>query len=210
MISILIVAAGASRRMGRQKQLLKWKNTTLIGHSIEQAIASSAENVHVVLGSNYATIENAIKSYPINILRFNEWEKGMGNTIAYSIKTLVSGTIFDAAAGSAKDCGLKKGILIMLADQPQVSTEYLNKLIKAFYSQPKGIVATHYNDQGDGVPAIFAQRYFNHLISLKRDKGAKQIIRNSRHDVFSMTPKKAFIDIDTYATYLSMHSLIGK
>jgi len=66
-IAILILAAGESKRMGTVKQLLKWKNTTLLGHTI---LVSEELNLKTfaVLGANYERIKNSINHYSIQIL----------------------------------------------------------------------------------------------------------------------------------------------
>ncbi|MBG7631334.1 MAG: NTP transferase domain-containing protein, partial [Bacteroidetes bacterium] len=51
-IAMLILAAGESKRMNGIKQLLPWKNTTLLGNAIEQGLNSNVNLVYVVLGAN--------------------------------------------------------------------------------------------------------------------------------------------------------------
>lgn len=191
MISIVIIAAGASSRMGEPKQLLQWGNTTLLGHALEQANASRADSVYVVLGANFEKIASTISSTRAQVLKYDDWQKGMGNTIAYSIDHLTTSKL------------KRDAILIMLADQPQVSTLFLNQMIDAYHNQQQGIVATHYADSGAGVPAIFDKQYFDQLMLLSGDKGAKSLLNKNKGDVLALSPQTQFIDIDTRDTYLS-------
>ena len=67
-IAILILAAGESSRMGKPKQLLKWKDSNLVNYSISKAIQLSPKNVFVVLGCNFEQIKNEIQENNITIL----------------------------------------------------------------------------------------------------------------------------------------------
>jgi molybdenum cofactor cytidylyltransferase len=90
----------------------------------------------------------------------------------------------------------------MLADQPEVTTNYLNILIEMHQKNPSKIIATTYNDNS-GVPAIFPKKYFDKLQLLKGDKGAKAFINSHILETIKLQRKKPFLDIDTQEEYLS-------
>jgi len=104
----LLLAAGASRRMGTPKQLLPWRGKTLIEHQIETLLKTDQE-VYVVLGAHAERILPVLKPYPVNPIIFEQWSLGMGNTIAFSVAYLI------------KKQGSMDGILIALTDQPLVT-----------------------------------------------------------------------------------------
>lgn len=185
-IALLILAAGASSRMGSPKQLLKWGDSTLLNHSINQAINSKAMGVFVVLGANHEIISKSIENTSVSLLENDDWKQGMGNTIAYGI-THIQGLDYD-------------GVLLMLADQPQVDTSFLNQLIDTFQSNSKNIIATAYSN-GNGVPALFDKLYFKELCAFEGNKGAKSLIQDSLNKVLSISPKAPFLDIDTKEEY---------
>ncbi len=85
-IAIVILAAGASKRMPEIKQLLPWKQTTLIGHVIEQCIASKAAETFVVLGAHADEISKVITNQKAHILFNEKWEQGMGTSIAAAMR----------------------------------------------------------------------------------------------------------------------------
>jgi molybdenum cofactor cytidylyltransferase len=91
-------------------------------------------------------------------------------------------------------------ILIMLADQPKVDTDYLNHFIDEIQKQPSKIIASSYSGIS-GVPAIFPKAYFNQLLHLKGDQGAKQLLNSPKSEVISFTTNK-LTDIDTKQDYL--------
>ncbi len=77
-IAIMIMAAGASSRMGIAKQLLPWGKSTLIGNAIKNAKESNCSNVFVVLGANADAIKNSVGLKEEAIILNNDWESGLG------------------------------------------------------------------------------------------------------------------------------------
>lgn len=189
-IAIVILAAGSSSRMGKAKQLLPWGELTLIEHSIRQAILVKSASVYVVLGALRKSIEQSILTSPVKIIHNPVWENGIGSSISVVMDELITQK-FDA-------------VLLMLADQPEVDTDYLNKMIYNFKNSPKDIVATAYSSK-NGVPAMFHQTYFSALQKLNIDSGAAQIIKLNNEATLSLKPKKYFTDIDTIETYKALH-----
>ena len=180
--------------MGSPKQLLKWGNSTLLNHSIDQAVASKADEVYLVLGANYEKIISSITEPSVVVFAHTDWRKGMGNTLAFVVNQL-------------KDFEFD-GILVMLADQPQVDTSFLNVLISEVELGDKPIVATSYKMEG-GVPAIFDKSYFNELTSLLGDIGARLVINKNLVHTTLMTPSTPIIDIDTKKMYEETKSLLS-
>lgn len=195
-ISILILAAGSSSRMDAIKQLLPWKNTVLVNHSIRVAKDTGASGVAVVLGARASQIREVIDAETardVLILHNEVWEQGMGSTIAYGVAQLLnSGTTL-------------AGILIMLCDQPLIDTEYLNELISMFGTRKKGIVATRYG-QGSGVPAIFGSAYFQDLKQLNSGHGARELLAANKEDCLILDAGKRCTDVDTREDYLNLLS----
>lgn len=186
-IAILILAAGASCRMGRTKQLLAWEGTTLLGNAIEAAKASKASSVVVVLGANSESIQKKIEVNGIEIVENKKWKSGLGSSIACGIKFLL------------KTHPKITAVLVMLADQPLIDTVYLNAMIATFNESGKG-VATRYNSKA-GVPALFPRANFEKLATLQDDFGAKNII-NGPKEIFSvLNPGHKTRDIDTKSDY---------
>ena len=91
-IAIVILAAGASKRMGEPKQLLKWGDTTLINHAINTAVAVNSKEILLVLGAHYELIEKSIENSEVTILNNLHWEKGLGKSIAFAIDYLQNST----------------------------------------------------------------------------------------------------------------------
>lgn len=187
-IAVLILAAGASSRMGRTKQLLPWKDTTLLGNAIRNAKASDVGCVAVVLGANAASIQKEIPKNNVEIVENAEWQYGLGSSIACGMKFLL------------ETYPKTKAILTMLADQPLIDAGYLNTMIAAFNQNGKRIIATAYKNRA-GVPALFPESYFEKLATLEDDFGARNIINGPYKKVLILDPGRKNLDIDTKSDY---------
>lgn len=183
-IAILILAAGGSSRMGKVKQLLPYKHTTLLGWAIEQALESEADEVFCVLGANAEKIEKSVRHYDTNTILNRNYSDGLSSSIVTGIRELND---YDA-------------ILVMLADQPLVTTSYLNDLINLYRTYPDMIVASNYG-ASNGVPAVFPENYFSQLLKLKGDKGAKEFLNDTSYEVLSLNIGEKLIDVDTEEDY---------
>lgn len=194
-IAIIILAAGASSRMGKIKQLLPWKQTTLIGNAIEQALDSKADDVFVVLGANYQLISKEIEQENITIIYNKNWTLGMGSSIICAMD------FFD------KKHKKYDGVLITLVDQPLIDVIYFNMLINKFIDN--NIIASKYKNRV-GVPAIFSLKYFNELRQLNGDIGARDLILKHINDVKKIDAFDKIQDIDSIESYEHLYSLFGK
>lgn len=196
-IAMIILAAGESKRMGTIKQLLPWKNTTLLGNLIEQGLASNVEKVFVVLGANYKNIIKKVETDNIEIIYNKNWSLGMGFSISFAMHYIDKKALcFDA-------------VLIALVDQPLIDVVYFNKLTNSFISDDYEIVTSKYNERV-GVPAIFSSKYFDLLSKLESDFGARKIIKENIDDLKVVNEEDNLIDIDTISDYKSLFHRHGK
>ncbi|CAL2102862.1 NTP_transf_3 domain-containing protein [Tenacibaculum sp. 190130A14a] len=183
--AIIILAAGSASRMGAIKQLLPYKNTTLLGWAIQNAVQSNAKATFCVLGANATQIIEEIKQSSIPIIINAEYKDGLSSSIASGIEHIENRS-FDH-------------VLIMLADQPNVNTDYLNTLLNTSQEHPHNIIASDYG-KNVGVPAIFPKAYFQNLTKLKGDKGAKLFLQHHLSEVMKIKTID-LIDIDTKEEY---------
>ncbi len=186
-IATLILAAGSSTRMGKPKQLLPYKNTTLLGWTIQNALKLNTHKTFCVLGANATQIRESIENKKIMILENLDHQKGLSSSIVYGVTSIKNEDI--------------DGILIMLADQPKISTPILEKLTTTFIANKNQIVAFNYGNK-IGVPAIFPRSSFDILLKLKGDKGAGDILKNIALSID--IEQKYLTDIDTVKQYESL------
>jgi molybdenum cofactor cytidylyltransferase len=177
-VGILILAAGESSRLGEPKQLLSVANKTLISRTIEESLKSDATRVIVVLGSKYEEIMKVIAGYSVETVINKDWKKGMGNSLKYGLNLM---TGMDA-------------IITSVCDQPFISSNVFNSLIKTWSHGENPVVASSY--QGTvGVPALFDQALFKEIESISDLSGAKQLLVD--RSIASVAFPEGSIDIDT-------------
>lgn len=184
--AILILAAGSASRMGKIKQLLPYKDSTLLEWTIEQAQKSVVKKVFCVLGANKGTIEKQLAIKTIEVIYNPNYKNGLSTSIVEGIEFLQEHN-FD-------------NVLIMLADQPHITFDYLNSLIEVSKNTPSKIIASNYNGS-IGVPAIFPKKYFSDLLNLKGDKGAKNFLLENNNNVIRVNSSQNLLDIDTPEDY---------
>ena len=194
-IGLIILAAGASTRMGTPKQLLAYRGCTLIRHIIEVAIASYCQPIAVVLGAHAERIKHEISHLPVQIVENQQWEEGMSTSIRVGLEALLAmNPNLDAVA-------------IALCDQPFVSSPTLERIVEAYRLTGKPIIASEYSGTL-GVPALFNRTLFSELMTLKSTEGAKKLIKKHIHEVFSVPFPEGAIDIDTPKDYEQLPTLI--
>jgi len=185
---IIILAAGSSSRFGSTKQLVHFKGKTLLQHTIEEATEAGAEPIIVVTGANANEISKEIKNEKIEIVFNKDWEQGMALGIIIGLKKAIS-----------LNNKMEKAI-IAVWDQPFISSSLFQQLYQKQNESAKYIVACCYADT-IGTPALFTQKYFDVLMKLKGDEGAKKLMKTYSEDVATVDFPKGYIDIDTKEDY---------
>ncbi len=185
---VIILAAGASSRLGSPKQLLAYSGATLLQHSIEAAQSSYASSVLVVLGANAEIIKSAINHTPANVVVNPDWKEGMASSIRCGLQTLVELHPETEA------------IIFMVADQPFVTAALLNNLMELNRNDQRSIVASKYGSTF-GTPVLFTRKFFPELMELTGDVGAKSLVRKYMNEAAFVSFPKGEIDIDTVEDY---------
>jgi molybdenum cofactor cytidylyltransferase len=192
--AIIILAAGNSSRLGEPKQLLKYRNKSLIRHIAEATSETVGSNVIVVTGSNAELIQNEIQDLSIQLVPNADWQEGMASSIVTGISKLIS---------QSPQC---KGAVIAVSDQPFVTRVLFRDLIQSSIQNGSGIVASSYG-QTVGTPVFFSSSYFPELLRLTGAEGAKKLIRRFENDVTTLPFPLGSMDIDTQEDYQKLLSL---
>ena len=188
-IGLIILAAGASVRMGKPKQSLEFDGTTLLRRSIQVALNSDCSPVVVVLGARNEILREEIKDCTVSIVINESWQAGMSSSIKTGLKKLIETE------------NQMRGVLIMVCDQPLVSAELLNRITAAHKKTNAPVVASRYADTL-GVPALFNRSLFPQLLELKETGGAKKIIKHFENEAVAVLFEEGKFDIDTPDDYL--------
>ena len=183
-IAVLILAAGSSSRLGKPKQLVKFKSKTLLQHSIDVSEALDLSEKIIVLGANEETILNEVDLKNHKLLVNNNWQEGMSTSLKRGLEEVqnLHPNI--------------ENVLVLLSDQPFISEPVLQELIDkhleanrlASFSEYRGI---------PGVPAIFSREIFPDLMRIEGDRGARDLIKNGLTNYQLVPFDKGIVDIDT-------------
>jgi molybdenum cofactor cytidylyltransferase len=188
MNGIIILAAGASSRLGQAKQTLQYKQGSLLKHTIHAAVRSAIGPVVVVIGANEALVRDHIANEDVFLVSNPGYEQGMATSIQAGLNHFMQ---------AHQEC---ENIVLMVCDQPHVSSELLKNLLETKHNSEKPIVACSYKNTV-GVPAIFNKSFFVDLLSLQGDEGGKKILVNNLSSVATIPFPAGTIDIDTIADY---------
>lgn len=186
-VSGIILAAGASSRMGQPKQLLPLSGEPLLSHAIRAALASKLAEVVVVLGYQAEAITAAIGPLGHKTVVNTSYAEGQSTSVRAGL----------AAIDSASDA-----VLFLLGDQPEVSVAVVDGLIEAFAGHVSAIVVPQYGDTR-GHPVLFGRELFAELDAVSGDMGAREVMARHRDSLvlvsFPETPAPP--DVDTPAAY---------
>ena len=196
-IQLLLLAAGSSSRMGSAKQLLSWGNKTLIEHQIKELL-DTGNLVSVVLGAYANEIIEVIDELPIEIYINENWKKGMGTSISFGTeKLLVQHSNLD-------------GVLISLIDQPLLNSSHFKKMLNLFQKGKEQIIVSKSKTGWSGAPVLFDKTYFDELLKLKHDEGAKVIMNKYQNLIQFVNSGIILKDMDTPKAYAELFELYNK
>ncbi|GGZ92580.1 nucleotidyltransferase family protein [Algibacter mikhailovii] len=188
-IAVVILAAGASSRMGKPKQLLDWGGSTLLRHAIKTIKEVKVADIVVVLGAHSETVAHSIQDDSISAIVNSNWHMGLGSSIACAVSHILE---------SKQNM---EGVLFVLADQPFVTPIYIENMLARFKNGEAMIIGTSYDNNKMGVPALFDSSYFSELALLNGDNGAKDVLIKQKEKLILLNPGFENIDIDTKEDY---------
>ncbi len=176
----IVLAAGASRRFGSTKQLALLEGTPLVQRAVRSAENICGPLTVLVAGNDWKSVVSAAVPLQGFIVINEEFADGLSTSLRAAVDSV--GEVADA-------------ILLLLADQPLVSTAHLKDLASLWRKHTGSIVASAYADT-TGPPIIFPRRFFPELVSLDGDRGAKGIIDSNQDKLKIVAFEPAAVDID--------------
>lgn len=184
----LVLAAGASSRMGRAKILLPWAAGNLLDHAIDQARCLSSE-VWVVAGCYYPVVRYRVKRRPSRWVYNRSWEEGIASSLKIGLDALPRNT---------------QGVFILLADQPLITKSALADLRLAVEKVPRQPVAADYRGR-PGVPAYLPRSLWHRVAALQGDRGAAQLLMQAGARTLVIPGTEA--DVDTPADWRRLRTV---
>jgi molybdenum cofactor cytidylyltransferase len=183
MVSAVVLAAGASTRMGTQKLLLPLGNEPLVRRSVRQICDAGFDDVLVVVGHEHMKVLAALEGLAIRHALNAAYETGMGS----SFRTAVEHLTGSAAA------------MFALADQPFVTTHEYRTVLDTYRRHAPAIVSVRYGEVM-APPHLFEREFFPELAQLEH--GARSVLQRHRERTMVLQfPPDLLVDIDTPEDY---------
>ncbi|MBK7634434.1 MAG: nucleotidyltransferase family protein [Saprospiraceae bacterium] len=174
--------------MGRPKQLLQFGGTTLLQHTVDVVKAIKVDQAMIVTGAYHDNIIEETNIGDLFIEHNESWHEGMTSSIVCGLE------------GILKIAPDTDAVLILMCDQPFLSAEILNEMIKTYHHSSKEIVQCQYGEDS-GPPVLFDKSLFASIGTLKDKNGARSIIKNNPDKVAHVSFPDGRIDIDTEDDY---------
>lgn len=185
MVACVLLAAGASRRLGKPKQLVRHRGRALLLHAVAAARGALPDApLIVVVGAEALRVRLALQRARCDarIVGNPKWREGLATSLRAGLRATDPAT---------------NAVLVLLVDQPLVDAAALARLVAAWRRRPGTPAAARYEDR-IGVPAVLPRRHWRALKSLRGDEGARALLRGSA----TLTPvdmPEAALDVDTPA-----------
>lgn len=182
----LVLAAGASLRLGRPKQLLPWGDQSLLARIISETMAWPVDVVWCVLGYEADRILDEAGLPDVPIVINPEWESGMASSLRVGLDALSQDPRLDRT-------------FIVLGDQPSIPRTVVERLLEAANRSRAPAIVPRYRYTWSN-PVLISRRLWLRLMSLSGDEGAKRLLKAHPEWVeevwFDLLPPR---DVDTQA-----------
>jgi molybdenum cofactor cytidylyltransferase len=184
-VAAMILAAGRSTRMGGPNKLLaELGGKPLVRIVTEQALASRAQGVIVVTGHQADDVQKALHGLKVTFAHNPDFAEGLAGSVKAGI----------AAVPNSAD-----GAVICLGDMPLIEARLIDRMIESFAPDRGNLIVVPVSDGRRGNPVLWSRRFFNELMTLDGDIGARHLIAKHGEAVAEVPVEghSAFLDIDT-------------
>ncbi len=187
----VILAAGASTRLGQPKQLLRMGDESLLHRTARLALEAGCGPVFAVLGYEAETMRSELSGLAVEIVVNENWQEGMGASLRTGMEALQK---LDRQPDS---------VFILVCDQPRLTADHLRTLVDSHQSASRiaspvtssSITASVYAGRA-GVPAVFSSGLFLDLAASSGDHGARSLIRAHMAEVQGIPWPEGELDLD--------------
>lgn len=159
----VILAAGASRRLGRLKQIEPWGETTLLGRVLDSVRQMPVDEVWVVLGADSDRVMAEVDFGDAGLIENPEWEEGIASSLRVGLDALTRLSRAERA-------------VILMGDQPDVSPEVVTELLESHRTAGRQVSIPKYR-YTLGNPVIVDRSLWSRVMSLEGDEGAMRLWR---------------------------------
>jgi molybdenum cofactor cytidylyltransferase len=180
----VILAAGASTRLGQAKQLVSINGEALLLRTVRVAREAGCGPIVVVTGFDAERMRAVLEDAAVMVVNNEDWRSGMGSSLRCGVAAL------DGLDPRPSDA------LLLVCDQIALSADVLRELRRVHARGERPITASRYAGRA-GVPAIFAAQYFPELLQVERDRGARGVLERHADDVALIEFGDGVMDLDT-------------
>jgi molybdenum cofactor cytidylyltransferase len=188
MISAIVLAAGQAMRMGQQKMLMPWGQTSVIGQVVSTLLKAGINDIYLVTGRSQAEVKAALKKYKIEYLFNKNFANG---------EMLISVQVGLRGIGNESEAAL-----IVLGDQPQIESQTVNAIVNRYLSTHQKIIVPSY-EMHRGHPWLVEKSYWHEILDLMPPLTLHDFL-NMHHKVIDyIVVKSASViqDLDTQGDY---------
>jgi molybdenum cofactor cytidylyltransferase len=199
----LILAAGESSRMGRDKALLPFRGRTFLETIIAKVREAGIERVAVVLGHHAEIIQRAIvssaESRDVEFVINPDYRRGQTSSLQSGVAALQK----PATAAIAARSGTPDAVVLCLVDHPAFDPATVQALISRFEKNTGAHVVVPTHEGCRGHPVLIAQPLFAPLLALGADEGANHVIRTcqERTEQVEVSDAGILVDVDDETAY---------
>lgn len=188
-ISGIILAAGSSKRMGRQKLLLPFKDSTILESVIRTACSCKSIGEIIVVYQSGEVYEK-VKKYDVKAVYNPIAELGQSTSVIAGVKNSDPRT---------------QAYTFIMGDQPFISPDVVEELIGIWEQNKSSIIVPRYNGE-NGMPTIFSRNFKKNLMNITGDKGGREVIKANIDKVIfvDIDETMAGFDVDTLEDYEEM------
>jgi molybdenum cofactor cytidylyltransferase len=186
-ISIILLAAGQSLRLGTPKQLLQYKGKTLMRQTLD-TVKPLQLDIFCVFGAFVDEIVSQVDVSGTNVIINHDWEEGLSSSIRCGLSEVL------------KTRPETEAIILVLCDQPFLTTHILRQMVEKYHDSGKPIIHCSYG-VASGPPTLFHKSLFPYLMALNGSQGAKKVVDMFPNQVVYVDFPEGKFDIDTAADY---------
>lgn len=180
-IAGVVLAAGSSRRMGRNKLLLELEGEPLVRRVAGRAAAAGLDPILVVLGHEAARVEAALADLPHQAIENPDHERGVNASLRLGLSRVPS------AARAA---------VVLLGDMPYVTTSMIRELVGCYEREAPRLVVSRYGEVS-APPTLYDASLFDEFTQLEGEGCGKQVVRRHWSEAaFLSWPEQALADLD--------------
>jgi len=186
MICALVLGAGESRRMGKQKLLLPWAGKTVIEHIVDELLACRIDQLRVITGHDHEQLQLTLANYPVSLEYNDQYTQGMLSSVRCGLEAL------------PQNC---TGVLVALGDQPTLKASTVNLLLDQFLQHPKIVLPAYQGRRGH--PLLFSSTYVPEILTQYETTGLRGLLQAHKQDVREVPVDSAAVlwDLDTPEDY---------